>query len=87
LRDGTATREHGERHIGVVPQKEPNFPPPVRRFEHGEVEVGIDYMPGFDIDVCATQNRHFHAGALRELDAKEVAPQIKVGLNTHVGLT
>jgi hypothetical protein len=31
--------------IGVIPQKEPYFPPPVRRSGHGEVEVGIYYMP------------------------------------------
>jgi hypothetical protein len=39
------------------------------------------------IEVHTTQNHHFHARALQEPDVKEVVPQIKVGLDPHVGLT
>jgi hypothetical protein len=51
------------------------------------VELGIDSMPRFDIDVHATQNRRFRARVLREPDTKEVLPNIKVGLNPHVDIT
>jgi hypothetical protein len=44
-------------------------------------------MPRLDIDVNATQNHHFRARARQELGAKEVVPQMKVGLNPHIGLT
>jgi hypothetical protein len=44
-------------------------------------------MSIFDIDIHATQNRRFHARARQELGAKEVIPQIKVGLNPNVGFT
>jgi hypothetical protein len=81
------THEHGERRVGVIPQKEPYFPPPIRGFGHGEVEVRIDSMPRFDIDVHATQNYRFDACVRQEPGAKEVHPQIKVGLNPHVGFT
>jgi hypothetical protein len=40
-------------------------------------------MPRFDIDVCAAQNCHFRT--LRELSMKEVAQEIEVGFNPHVG--
>jgi hypothetical protein len=86
LGDGVATCEHREWHVGIVPQKELYFPPPVHRFGHVEVEVGINSMPRFDIDVHAAQNRCFHARALREPDANKVIPQIKVRINPHVGL-
>jgi hypothetical protein len=84
---GTATREHRERCIDVVPQKESYFLPPVRRSRHREVEVGINSMPRSDKEVHTTQNRHFRARALHESGAKEVVPQIEVVLDPHVGLT
>jgi hypothetical protein len=86
LGDGAVTHEHEQWHGGVVPQKEPYFLPPVQRIRHGEVEVGIDFVPEHDIDIHSTQNRRFHVHVLRELDAKEVVTQIKVGVNPHVGL-
>jgi hypothetical protein len=46
---------------------------------HGEVEKGINAMPGLDMDVHATQNRYFHPQAPWEMDVKEVVPQVKVG--------
>jgi hypothetical protein len=83
LGDGEATCEHGKPHVDVVSQKEPYFPPPICGFRHSEVEVGIDSMPRFDIDVCAAQNCHFRT--LRELSMKEVAQEIEVGFNPPVG--
>jgi hypothetical protein len=50
------------------------------------VDVGIDSMPGFDIDVHAAQNHHFCTRALQGPNTKDVVPQIKVGLNPHIGL-
>jgi hypothetical protein len=61
LGDRVASSEHGEWRVGVVPQTEPYFLPHTRRFRHGEVEVGIDSMLGFDRDVHATQNLRFRA--------------------------
>jgi hypothetical protein len=58
----------------------------VRGFGHGEMEVGINPMPRFEIDAHATQKRHFRVWALRKSITKEVVPQIKVGLNQYVGL-
>jgi hypothetical protein len=55
LGDEAATLEHKKRLVIVVPQKEPYFPP------HIEVDVGINSVPRFDIDVHATQNDHFYA--------------------------
>jgi hypothetical protein len=78
--------EHGERRISVISQKKSYFLPPVRGFRNGEVEVGIDSVLGFDIDVHASQNCHFRAQALQGPNVKEIVPQIKVGLNPHVGL-
>jgi hypothetical protein len=72
LGDGAASCEQGERHIGVVPKKEPYFSPPVRRTGQGEVEVGIDSMPRSEVDVHATQNRYFRTRAMWELSVKEV---------------
>jgi hypothetical protein len=85
FRDRAATGEHGERCVGVVPQKESYFLPLVCGFRYREADVGIDSMLGFDIDVHATQNHCFLT--LRELNMKEGAPEIKVGINPHVGLT
>jgi hypothetical protein len=44
-------------------------------------------MPRLEVDLHATQNCRFHVCALRELDAKEVVPQVEVGVNAHEGLT
>jgi hypothetical protein len=43
-------------------------------------------MSGLDMDGHASQNRCFHVRALREPDAKEVVPQVEMGVNPHVGL-
>jgi hypothetical protein len=51
-----------------------------------EVEVGIDSMPRSNIGDHATQNHYFGTPVLREPGAKEVVPQIEVGLNPQVGL-
>jgi hypothetical protein len=61
-------------YLYIISQKEQYFPPPVYTIEHGEVEVGNDSVPGFNIDIHATKNRRFHARALWEPDAKEVVP-------------
>jgi hypothetical protein len=63
LGDGVATREHGERRVNIVPQKEPHFLPPICRSGNGELEVEIDSMPRFDIGVYAIQNHRFRARA------------------------
>jgi hypothetical protein len=86
LADRSATREHEKRCVGVVPQKEPHFLPPVQRSRHWEEEVGINYVPKSNEDVHFAQNRHFHTQALPELGAKGVL-QIEVGFNPHVGPT
>jgi hypothetical protein len=87
LGDEVVTREHRERRGDIVPQKEPHFLPPVHWFRHGEVEIRIGAMPRLDVDVHATQNCCFHVCALREPDAKEVVPQVEVGVKPHEGLT
>jgi hypothetical protein len=61
---GAATRENGEWRIGVVPQKESYFPPPVRRIRYREVEVWINSAPRSNEDVHTTQSCHFLARAL-----------------------
>jgi hypothetical protein len=43
-------------------------------------------MPELDMDVCATQNCRFCVRALHERDAKEVIPEVLVGVNPHEGL-
>jgi hypothetical protein len=45
------THEHGERCIGVIPQKEPYFLPTIRRTGRREVKVGINYVPKSDKDI------------------------------------
>jgi hypothetical protein len=87
LGNGAVTCEHGERHGGIVPQKEPYFLTPIHGFRHWEVEVRIDTMPRLDMDDHATQNSRFHIRALWEPDVKEVVPKVEVGINSHVGLT
>jgi hypothetical protein len=87
LGDRLATREHGERRNGIVPKKERYFLAPIRRFGHGEVEVGINSLPRTDIKVHTTQHPPFHARALQELGAKKVVPHIEVGLDPHIDLT
>jgi hypothetical protein len=57
--DGAATNEHGERHVGVIPLKEPYFLPPVRRTGRQEVEVGISSTPRSNEDVHTTQSHRF----------------------------
>jgi hypothetical protein len=78
LWDGAVTREHGVPRDAIVPQKEPYFLPPVREFEHGEVEVRINAMLGLSMDDHASQNYCFHVQALSELDLKKVVPQVEV---------
>jgi hypothetical protein len=56
LGDGPVAHEHGEQCISVVPQKEPYFPPPVRRTRHQVVKVGINSTPRLDQDIHSTQN-------------------------------
>jgi hypothetical protein len=77
--DGAVTRERGERCVGVFFNKEPYFLPPIRRLGHGKMETGIDSVHRLDMDIHATKNRFLRARALREPDAKEMVPQIKVG--------
>jgi hypothetical protein len=43
-------------------------------------------MPILDVNVHSTLNRHFRIRALREPDAKEVVPQVEVGVNPYKGL-
>jgi hypothetical protein len=86
LGDGAVTRERGERRGDIILQKEPCFLPPIRRIEHGEVEVGINTGPKFDINIYAIQNHRLCARALWEPDAKELVLQIEVGANPHIGL-
>jgi hypothetical protein len=57
--DGASTHEGGEWCVGIVPQQESYFLPSVRRAWRGEVELGIESIPRFDIDVHATQNCRF----------------------------
>jgi hypothetical protein len=83
LGDGAVTREHGERHSNIFPQKVPHFLPPVHVFEYGEVQIRISAIAKLDVDVHTTQTCRFHFRALREPDVKEVVPQVKVGVNPH----
>jgi hypothetical protein len=64
LGDNAATREHGKSHIGVVPQKEPCFPPPDRRVEHQEVKVGINSRLELNKDVHTAQHHLFRVRAM-----------------------
>jgi hypothetical protein len=64
LMDGVATRDHGERCVGVVPKKEPYFLPHDRRVRHQKAELGINTRPRSDKDVHTTQYRCFRAQAL-----------------------
>jgi hypothetical protein len=61
LGDGVATCEHEKRRVGVVPQKEPYFPPPIWRIGCRVVEVEISSMAGSNEDVHTAQSHHFHA--------------------------
>jgi hypothetical protein len=63
LRDGAATHEHGEWRIGVIPQKEPYFPPPDRRVGHRKVKVGINSRPRSQKDVHTSPHRRFRVQA------------------------
>jgi hypothetical protein len=87
LRGGETTHEHREQHVGIVPQKEPYFPPPDRRMEHREMKVEINYRPRSDKYVHLAQGHHFCTRALLKPGMKEVVSQIEVGLNPHIGLT
>jgi hypothetical protein len=64
LGDGVATSEHGEHHVGVIPQKETYFLPPIQSIKHREVEVENNSTPRSDEDVHTAQSRHFHAQTL-----------------------
>jgi hypothetical protein len=64
LRDGTATCELRERRGGIVPQKEPYFPPSEWRVRHQKAEVRINSRDGSDEDVHTTQHRHLQVQAL-----------------------
>jgi hypothetical protein len=77
--DGAVIRERRERCGGIVLQKEPYFLPLIHRIRYGEVEVGINSVPRFEVNVHTSQNCRFHAWALWEPDVKEVVPQIEVG--------
>jgi hypothetical protein len=59
LGDRAVTHEHGKWCGSIVPHKEPYFLPPVHGFEHGEVDVRIDAMPGLHMEDHANQNHHF----------------------------
>jgi hypothetical protein len=71
LGDEAATHEHGEQCDIVILHREPHFVPHVHILGHGKVKVGIDAMPGFNMDDHTTQNRHFHARAPWEPDVKK----------------
>jgi hypothetical protein len=43
-------------------------------------------MSKLDVGNHAYQNCHFHVRALWELNAKEVVPQVEMGVNPHIGL-
>jgi hypothetical protein len=45
LEGGALTRNHRERHAGVVPQEEPFFPSPDRWIGYREAEVWVDPCP------------------------------------------
>jgi hypothetical protein len=57
LGDREATHEHVEKHIGVVPQKEPYLLSPVRRTGRQEVEVRINSTAGSNEDIHIVQSR------------------------------
>jgi hypothetical protein len=59
LGDGTAYCEHRERCVGVVPRKEPHFPPYVQRTVCWEVELRINSTPRSDEDVHNTESHRF----------------------------
>jgi hypothetical protein len=54
LGDRAVTHEHRERHVSIIPEKEPYLLPPVHRFRQGELEVGTDSVPRLHKDVHAT---------------------------------
>jgi hypothetical protein len=56
LGDRAVTREHGECRDGIITKKEQYFLPPVCRIGHGEVDVGINSMSRFDIEVHTIRN-------------------------------
>jgi hypothetical protein len=86
LTDKSATYEHGEQCIGVVPQKELYFSPPDRSIKHRKAKVRINSWPGLDKDVHAAPHHYFRVRALSQPGAKEIVPQIEMGLNPHIGL-
>jgi hypothetical protein len=47
--NGAATVERGERRGGILPQVKPPLPLPFHRSGHGNVEIGINSMPGLDM--------------------------------------
>jgi hypothetical protein len=86
LGNGAATNERGERRIGIIPPVQPLLPPPLHQFGHGNAEVRIDAMPRLDMDNHTPQICQFHVLVLRTSDAEEMVRQVKMGVNTHVGL-
>jgi hypothetical protein len=64
LRDMAATREHEERCVGIVPQKEPYFSSPDHRVGHQKAKVGINSRPRSDKDVLTTQHHLFRVQAV-----------------------
>jgi hypothetical protein len=80
------TRNRRERRIDVILQEEPLPLPPGRWVGHREVEVQVDLTPSPDVNIDKAPHRHLRTQVLPELDAGEVVPQIKVGLNPHVSL-
>jgi hypothetical protein len=48
--NGVATSQCRERREGVIIQVKPLLPPPLHQSMHGNVEIGIESMPGLDMD-------------------------------------
>jgi hypothetical protein len=47
---GAVTGEYRERRVGIIPQVKPLFVPPLHQFGHRDIEIGIDTLPGLDVD-------------------------------------
>jgi hypothetical protein len=81
------TGDCGEWRVSVVPQVEPLLSPPLHRFGHMIVEIGIDTLPGLDVDNHASQNCQHCIRVLWTRNAKEIIPQVEVGIYHHVSIT
>jgi hypothetical protein len=69
-----------------VPQKEPFFLSPDQRVGHLNLEVWTDSQPRSDRNAHIAPHCHFLTRAQPQLEAEEIVPEIKLGLNPHVGL-